>query len=111
MDRVKEQQQRVIELINRFANIKPALGNIENQAVIDTQHNHYQVMSVGWDKDERVHDCIMHIDLKDGKVWIQSNATDVDIAEELLEEGLTKEEIVLAMHPLHLRKYTGYAVN
>ena len=111
MDRIKEQQSRVIELINRFASYKPAFGDIETQAVIDTPNGHYQVMNVGWEHDERVHDCIMHIDLKDGKVWIQSNATDVDIAEELIENGLAKDEIVLAMHPIRLRKYTGYAVN
>lgn len=111
MDRVKQQQKYVTELIQRFASYKPALGDIEMQAITDHEHGHYQVMSVGWDNNERVHDCVMHIDLKDGKVWIQHNATDVDIAEELLEQGLSKSEIVLGMHPSKLRQYTGYAVN
>lgn len=111
MDRLKQQQQYVTELIKRFASYKPALGDIEMQAVTDHEHGHYQVMSVGWDDDERVHDCVIHIDLKDGKVWIQHNATDVDIAEELIEQGLAKSEIVLGMHPHQLRQYTGYAAN
>ena len=111
MDRIKQQQASVTELITRFASYKPAFGDVEMQAITDHEHGHYQVMSIGWKKEERVHDCVMHIDIKDGKIWIQHNATDVDIAEELVEQGLSKAEIVLAMHPTRLRAYTGYAVN
>jgi len=111
MDRIKQQQKSVTELITRFASYKPAFGDVEMQAITDHEHGHYQVMSIGWEKEERVHDCVMHIDIKDGKIWIQHNATDVDIAEELVEQGLSKAEIVLAMHPTRLRAYTGYAVN
>lgn len=111
MDRMKQQQESVTELITRFASYKPAFGDVEMQAITDHEHGHYQVMSIGWEKEERVHDCVMHIDIKDGKIWIQHNATDVDIAEELVEQGLSKAEIVLAMHPTRLRAYTGYAVN
>ena len=111
MDRMKQQQESVTQLITRFASYKPAFGDVEMQAITDHEHGHYQVMSIGWEKDERVHDCVMHLDIKDGKIWIQHNATDVDIAEELVEQGLSKAEIVLAMHPTRLRPYTGYAVN
>ncbi|MEZ4727007.1 MAG: element excision factor XisI family protein [Caldilineaceae bacterium] len=44
------------------------------------------------------------------KILIQHNATDVDIAEELVDAGVSKDQIVLAMHPASLREYTGYAV-
>ncbi|MCB0580827.1 MAG: XisI protein [Phaeodactylibacter sp.] len=30
------------------------------QIIIDKERNHFQLMRVGWDKDDFVHDCIMH---------------------------------------------------
>lgn len=110
MDRVEELRKPVVELIERFAGYKPAYGEIENEAVFDYEHGHYHVMSLGWEGNERVHYCVMHLDIKDGKIWIQHNATDVDIAEELVDAGVPKDKIVLAMHPASLREYTGYAV-
>lgn len=35
---------------------------------------------------------------------------DVDIAQELLEIGIKKEDIVLGLHPPYKRPYTGYGV-
>lgn len=36
--------------------------------------------------------------------------TDVDLALELLEMGVLKEDIVLGLQPPYKRPYTGYAV-
>jgi hypothetical protein len=52
----------------------------------------------------------MHFDIKAGQVWIQQNMTDVDVAEELVEMGVLKEDIVLGLHPAYKRPYTGYGV-
>jgi hypothetical protein len=52
----------------------------------------------------------MHFDIKDDKIWIQCNFTDVDIAQELMELGIPREDIVLGFHPAYLRPYTDYAV-
>ena len=53
MDRMKQQQESVTQLITRFASYKPAFGDVEMQAITDHEHGHYQVMSIGWEKDER----------------------------------------------------------
>jgi hypothetical protein len=59
---------------------------------------------------KRVYACVMHFDIKDDKIWIQCNFTDVDIAQELMELGIPREDIVLGFHPAYLRPYTDYAV-
>lgn len=112
MDRVSDYRTYVTDLINYYASIKPANGDFDMQAVTDRDHDHYQVMIVGWDRNnKRVHDCIIHIDIKDNKLWIQENTTDVDIANKLVERGVPKDDIVLAFHPPYKRPYTGFAVN
>jgi hypothetical protein len=65
---------------------------------------------VGWKGFKRVYHCFIQIDIKDGKIWIQRNMTETDLARELVDMGVVKEEIVLGLHPPYKRPYTGYAV-
>ncbi|MEB3118198.1 MAG: element excision factor XisI family protein [Limnothrix sp.] len=53
----------------------------------------------------------IHIDLQQGKVWIQYDGTEVGIANELVERGIPKEEIVLAYHSPLTHQYDGLAVS
>ena len=45
----------------------------------------------------------MHLDIIDGKIWIQHDGTEIGVANELVEMGVPKEDIVLAYHPLYKR--------
>ncbi len=51
----------------------------------------------------------MHFDIKEEKVWIQCNWTELDVAEELMAKGVERNDIVLGFIPENERKYTGYA--
>ena len=79
-------------------------------AVVDGEHDHYEVMHVGWDGARRVHGSVIHVDIIDGKVWSQYHGTNRPVAEELLAAGIPKEHIVLAFHPVKMRPLTGFAV-
>jgi hypothetical protein len=54
--------------------------------------------------------CVLHLDIKNGKIWIQQNGTEIGIADELVKLGVPKEDIVLAFHEPLMRQYTGFAV-
>jgi hypothetical protein len=85
-------------------------SEVDCQVVVDTENDHYQISDVGWDGLKRVYNCFVHIDIKDGKVWIQRNMTEVDLGLALVELGIPKEDIVLGLHPAYKRPYTGYGV-
>jgi hypothetical protein len=70
----------------------------------------YQVMNVGWDGNRRVHGCVLHLDIKDGKVWVQQNMTEMSIAQELMALGVAREDIVLGFQAEYMREYTGFGV-
>jgi len=53
----------------------------------------------------------VHIDIKNGKIWIQHDGTERGVANDLVEWGVPKEDIVLAFHAPYRRQYTGFAVN
>jgi hypothetical protein len=48
--------------------------------------------------------------LLNGKIWIQENATDIDLAKALLEWGVEASDIVLGMHSASLRRFSEYAI-
>ncbi len=110
MDTLTHYREIVRKVIAEYASYKPSHGQIETEAVVDPQRDHYEVMHVGWDGDRRVHGAVVHIDIIDGKVWIQYDGTSRPVAEALVEAGIPREAIVLGFHPERVRKWTEYAV-
>jgi hypothetical protein len=108
MDKLERYREIVGRLIEEYARYKPAHGQIETEAIVDREHDHYEVMHVGWDGVRRVHGVVVHIDISGGKVWIQHDGTSRPVAEELVAAGIPREDIVLAFHPAELRSLTGY---
>jgi hypothetical protein len=98
-------------VIEQYAAWRPSHGQIDSEAIVDPEKDHYEVVHVGWDQERRVHGSVIHLDIIDGKVWIQHDGTDRPVAEELLAAGIPREDIVLAFHPARVRHLTGFAVN
>jgi hypothetical protein len=67
-------------------------------------------MFVGWEGIRRVHGCLVHVDIIDGKFWIQRDGTEYGIARELLDAGVGKDRIVLAFRSLEMRKISDFAI-
>ncbi|MDM8525567.1 XisI protein [Desulfococcaceae bacterium HSG8] len=109
MEKIKLYQEYVRDVIRRHSH-HPAYGDIEVQQVFDTQNNHYQLVHAGWHKKEREYGCVIHMDIKDGKIWIQHDGTEVGVANELAGLGVPKQDIILAYHPPYKRQYSGFGV-
>jgi hypothetical protein len=71
MDRAERYRQIVRRVIGEYASYKPCHGQIETEAIVDAGKDHYVVMNVGWDKKKRVYGPVIHIQIINGKVWIQ----------------------------------------
>ncbi|HBQ99374.1 MAG: XisI protein [Roseofilum sp. Belize BBD 4] len=57
-----------------------------------------------------MHHCLVHAEIKQGKVWIHYDGIEDSVTEELVAAGILKTEIVLAFHPPYIREKTGYAL-
>jgi hypothetical protein len=110
MNTLEHYREIVRKLIQEYASYKPSHGQIETEAIVDPERDHYEVMHIGWDGPRRVHGSVVHIDIIDGKIWIQHDGTSRSVAEELLEAGVPREDIVLGFHPAELRQYTDFGV-
>jgi hypothetical protein len=111
MDHLDRYREIVRHLIDEYASYKPAYGDIRTEAVVDREHDHYEVMQVGWNGGQRVHGSIIHIDIRDGKVWIEYNGTDARLGEELIAAGISRNDIVLGFQPVDVRPLTTYGVS
>jgi hypothetical protein len=109
--RYRQVVEEVVRLYHSYRSVNQGPG-VEDQVLIDHENGHYQLLSVGWEGMKYVYACPLHLDIKDGKIWIQRDFIDVEggIAGELLERGVPKEDIVLAFHAPYKRPYTGFAV-
>ncbi len=104
-------RQYIQDLLTERANLRNSVGDeVEAQTLFDTKQDHYQLIFIGWFKGKRVFGPVLHLDIKpDGKIWIQWNGTEIDIAEVLEKRGVPKDQIVIGFHSPELRQYTEYA--
>lgn len=82
----------------------------EVEAVFDTVRDRYLVVNLGWDGHKRVYGTTVHVDIKDGKIWIQQDCTDIGVADELLAAGVPETDIVLGFQSVYRRQFSGLAV-
>lgn len=112
MDKLVLYQGAIISFLKEYASIPNAVptGDVKENLIIDTENNHFQLLSVGWQKNKFIFAPILHFDIVDGKVWIQQNNTEVFVADELMARGIAKDDIVLGFQAPIVRPHTGFAV-
>ncbi|MEN9517507.1 MAG: hypothetical protein RLZZ381_95 [Cyanobacteriota bacterium] len=110
MDKLEKYRSCIQTLLEKHSQSKPRNDDIENELFFDSTRDRYQLMRVGWKGLERVYYTVLHFDIKDGKIWLQHNATDIDIGQELVDMGIEREDIILGLHPPYKRPLTGYGV-
>ena len=85
---VEQYRQIIQQLILERAKRGLSPEEMETQAILDTERDHYLLLHTGWRGNRRTHGCSLHLDIKDGKIWIQHDGTEVVIATQLLELGV-----------------------
>lgn len=110
MEKIKKYEQIILSVLETYKAIKPFNESIEKFILIDENQHHYQLIYSGWQGIQFVHFIVFHFQIKeDGKVWLLVNQTDIKIAEELVERGIPKSDIVLGFQPPQYRQFTEYA--
>ncbi len=110
MDKLENYRNIVEKLLREYAAMPYSYGEIERRTMFDRENDSYLLYIVGWSERRRYHGINMHIDIINGKIYIQHDGTEEGIADDLEREGVPKSDIVLAFHAPELRKYTEYAV-
>lgn len=106
-----DQYRKIIStVLQEYYNIPYSYGDLERRFIISKDDNNYLLITLGWNNDQRVHGCLVHIEIINDKIWIHRDGTEDGIANDLVAAGIPKECIVLAFHPPEIRPYTEFAV-
>lgn len=102
---IEDCQQAIIDALVECIPEKVIPNTLKIVPVFDRQSNRYQLLCQGWiPEEDRVFYPVVHIEIIDGKVWIQHNQSDIDIGEELSNRGIPKSQMVLGLHPPSIRE-------
>jgi len=111
MDTLDTYRQLIRKILAEYTQIAYAHGDIQIETVFDHESDRYLLVILGRENARRVHGCLAHIDIINGKVWIQRDGTEYGIANELVEAGVPKNHIVLGFRSPEIRKHTEFAVS
>ncbi len=104
-------RQLIKRLLIELANIPYATyPELSKKTIFDEPSDNYLVLVQGWDAMQRMHGCLVHVEIVDDKIWIQQDGTEYGIATELLAAGVPKGNIVLGFKSPQRREHTGFAV-
>jgi predicted RNA-binding protein len=109
---IKEYRKNIRILLEEIHgyDVSSGVDGIEGQIIFDVEHDHYLLIDLGWEQKQYVYGAIVHIDIKEGKIWIQRNNTEIDLANRLVEMGVPKDDIVIGFQSPFTRQFSGYAV-
>ncbi|MEK7833192.1 MAG: XisI protein [Acidobacteriota bacterium] len=85
-------------------------SDVTDKVLFDRQHDNYLILRQGWKGSNRVQSIVVHLEILNGKIWVQEDWLEHGIATDLEEAGIPKSDIVLGFHPAYVRPHTEYAV-
>ena len=110
MDTLDDFRRIIKEVLIPYTQIPYSYGVIDCKTVFDQEKDSYLLITLGWQDHKRIHGCLVHLDIIDGKIWVQRDDTEYGVTYELEAAGVPKDKIVLGFHQHNVRQHTGYAV-
>ncbi len=76
METVKQYREIIQHLIGQYAQYRSARGEVQVEVIFDEANDHYELIYTGWNGPYRIHGSVVHIDIRQEKIWIQHDGTD-----------------------------------
>ncbi len=65
MDNLDKMREIIIESLRYYANLRYATGEVNRLLIIDKDSDNYLILLEGWENKERVHGCLVHLQIID----------------------------------------------
>jgi len=85
-------------------------SGLKGHLFINEQKTDFILIKMGWRQKLFVHAVTFHLEIKNNKIWIYEDKTDIDVAKILVDKGVLKKDIVLGFLSPTLRGFSDYAV-
>ena len=110
MEKIAHYQQIIKSILNDYIATMQSNLDEEIYLVEDPYKMNYLIYHNAWKHSSRNYGCILHIRIKNEKIYIEYDGTDEGFGDVFAEAGIPNTEIVLAFHAPAKRSYTGFAV-
>ena len=110
MDTLNHYRAIIERVLTDYSQLKYAWGDVECHSLFDRQRDRYALITLGWNRRQRTHYCLVHLEIINGKIWIQEDGIEHGITTDLEAAGIPKRDIVLGFQPPEIRPLTEYAV-
>lgn len=113
MDSLSRYRDAIRQVLSRYADLanqETSDVDVRTYCAFDEQRDQYLVVRLGWVGQRRVKGVILHLRIEDGKVWLEENGTDREIASELAARGVPPTDIIIGFHHPSLREPPAFAV-
>lgn len=111
MDKSLIYHNTILAVLQEFVDFWENGDGIIRNVFYDNSNQTYMLVGYGWQEKKRyIHSVYFHLQLIGTKVWIHQNNTQYLIADELIEKGVNREDIVLGFLSERDREYSGFAV-
>lgn len=110
MDNLDYYRQIIRDVLTQQTVVPISYGQIAIETIFDADKDRYLVVFAGWNRDSRVYGPLAHIDIIDGKLWVQRDGTAEGLPILLMEKGVPKEHIVVAYRHPSDQKLMGFAM-
>lgn len=100
MDRIVEYQEIIKRLLcERERIVQPVLPEeLEVRCFFDDERGQYALITLGWMKRKRISGNTLFLTLRGQQIWIEDDMTDAPIADAMIAEGVSPQDVVLAFH-------------
>ena len=115
MDKLEKYRSTIKNILTEYyemANIQ-ATSNSEFEAsdrlAFDETRDQYIWFRFGWDDKKQIQYIIMYLCIKNGKIWVEADATNLCVVDDLLSACIPQSDIVLGFHHPSKRELTEFA--
>ncbi|MCI0489613.1 MAG: XisI protein [Blastocatellia bacterium] len=109
MDKLDEYRDIVEQVLTKHVFNSERYPHLRDRSVFDRRTDNYLVVREGWEESKRTYGVVVHVEIINGKLWIQEDWTEHGVAVDLEAAGVPKTDIVLGFQPPPVRPYTEYA--
>lgn len=103
-------RQSLKAILQEYLQLYPSTAQKRTVVIADEVQDMYMFIRIGWSRGSRIHNCMFHADIRNGKIWIEADWTEYSIAQELIDRKIKRSDIVLAYYPKEEREMTECAI-
>ena len=115
MDKLEKYRSVIQKILTEYYEIAKTqvTENRETEAsdrlAFDEKRDQYLWFRFGWEEKKQIQHIIMYLCIKNSKVWVEADATNLCVVDDLLSAGIPQSDIFLGFHHPSKRGLTEFA--